>query len=121
MQQKILIIEDEKNIAEAEALILKGEYTTRIVTDGARAVAEAQSFQPDVILLDIMLPNTSGWEICDKIRKHPTLKATKIVMVTAKNQDNDEKKGMDVGADDYIMKPFEPDELRHVVRQVLED
>jgi len=119
MKLKVLIVEDEKNIAEAEALILKKEYETRIVIDGSKAVAEAESFRPDVILLDIMLPGKSGFEICNDLRRHPQLRNSKIVIVTAKNQDRDEAQGMNLGADDYIMKPFEPDELRHVVHQVL--
>ena len=119
MKKKILIVEDDKNIAEAESLILSKDYLTKNVFDGALAVKEAESFQPDAILLDIMLPHVSGFELCKQFKHHPTLKHTKIVMVTAKNQEQDEVKGLDIGADDYIMKPFEPDELRHVVRQVL--
>ena len=118
-KKKVLIVEDERNIADAEAMILQKDYSTRIVSDGASAVKEAESFHPDVILLDIMLPHVSGFELCRQFRKHHSLKSARIVMVTAKTQEQDEAKGMDFGADDYIMKPFEPDELRHVVKQVL--
>jgi len=119
MKSKILIVEDEKNIAEAEALILKNDYETKIVMDGAAAVKAAEEFRPNVILLDIMLPHISGFELCRMFKKHVAFRHTKIVMVTAKNQEKDEAEGMNIGADDYIMKPFEPDELRHVVKQVL--
>lgn len=118
-KKKILIVEDEKNIADAEAMILQKDYSTKIVSDGASAVKEAEAFHPDVILLDIMLPHVSGFELCREFRKHHSLKNAKIVMVTAKTQEQDEAKGLDLGADDYIMKPFEADELRHVVSQVL--
>ena len=73
----------------------------------------------DGIILDLMLPKVNGIEICRRLRSDESLTHTKIVMVTAKNQPADELKGMDIGADDYIMKPFEAEELLHVINQVL--
>ncbi len=80
---------------------------------------KAREIKPNLIVLDIMMPKMSGYEVCKAIKSDSAMSAVKIVMVTAKNQDKDEALGMDIGADDYIMKPFEPEELLHVVSQVL--
>ncbi len=119
MKQNILIIEDEENIARAQELILSAKYSTSIAKDGAEGLNKARKLKPDLIILDLMLPKVNGIEICRRIRADSELADTKVVMVTAKNQSADELKGMDIGADDYIMKPFEAEELMHVVSQVL--
>jgi len=75
--------------------------------------------KPAVVILDVMLPKKSGFDVCKELRADKSLKNTKIVMVTAKDQEKDEAVGMDLGADDYLMKPFEAIELTHIVRQVL--
>ena len=119
MKKSVLIIEDEKHIAEAQSLILSEIYKVHHAPDGAKGVEMANKLKPDVVLLDIMLPKMNGYEVCRKIRGNAELKGTKIIMVTAKNQQIDENTGISIGADDYIMKPFEADELKHVVEQVL--
>src|SRR3989344_4133650 len=119
MKKSVLIIEDEKHIAEAQSLILSELYRVHHAPDGAKGVEMANKLKPDVVILDIMLPKMSGYEVCRKIRSNAELKSTKIVMVTAKNQQIDESTGMGIGADDYIMQPFEADELKHVIDQVL--
>lgn len=119
MKKSVLIIEDEKHIADAQSLILEEHYRVHHAPDGAKGVDMANKLKPDVVILDIMLPKMSGYEVCRKIRSNAELKDTKIVMVTAKNQQIDETTGMGIGADDYIMKPFEADELKHVIEQVL--
>lgn len=116
---KVLVIEDEAHIADAEKLILQDEHRVFIANTGSEGLAMATKLRPEVIVLDIMLPHISGYEILQKLREDKTLSNTKIVMVTAKNEQADEDIGMDLGADDYIMKPFEPEELTHVVNQVL--
>ncbi len=120
MKKSVLIIEDEKHIAEAQSLILEEHYKVHHASDGEKGLEMANRLKPSVIILDIMLPKMSGYEVCRKIRGNAELKDTKIVMVTAKNQQIDENLGIGIGADDYIMKPFEADELKHVVQQVLD-
>jgi two-component system, OmpR family, alkaline phosphatase synthesis response regulator PhoP len=118
-KKQLLIIEDEEHIANAERIILENDYDVHISNDGLEGLKKAESLKPHVILLDIMLPGMNGFDICRKLRGNKQMRSTKIVMVTAKDQDKDEIMGMDLGADDYIMKPFEADELIHVVSQVL--
>ena len=115
----ILIVEDEVSIARAQELILSERYHVHLAHDGVAGLSKARELKPNLIVLDIMMPKMSGYEVCKAVKNDPELGGTKIVMVTAKNQDKDEDLGMDIGADDYIMKPFEPDELLHVVSQVL--
>ncbi|MFP4111890.1 MAG: response regulator transcription factor [Candidatus Woesearchaeota archaeon] len=116
----VLIVEDEENIAEAEKMILEDVFTVHVANDGEEGLRLAKEVKPDVIVLDLMLPKVDGLDVCKQIKAIPELSATKVVMVTAKNQQIDEEEGLDVGADDYIMKPFEPIELVHVITQVLE-
>ena len=119
MKKKVLIIEDEPNIARAEAIILGNQYQIHHAYDGEEGFRKAKEIKPDLIILDLMLPKRGGYDVCFNIRQDKELKDTKIIMVTAKNQPIDEDKGMLIGANDYIMKPFEPEELLHVVNQVL--
>lgn len=118
-KKTILIVEDDENIARAEELILQGDYIIHCAKDGAEGFEKAIKLKPHLIILDLMLPKIGGIEMCKKIKQENSLKNTKVVMVTAKNQPSDELKGFDTGADDYIIKPFEPDELKHVISQVL--
>lgn len=118
-KKTLLIIEDEENIANAQKLILEKDFNIHIAADGEQGLTKAQEVKPDVILLDLMLPKMNGIEVCKNIRTNKEISATKIVMVTARDQPQDEMQGMETGADDYIMKPFEADELKHVISQVL--
>jgi len=119
MKKDVLIIEDEPHIAKAEAIILGDDFNVHHAYDGEEGIKLAKQVKPHLIILDLMLPKRGGYDICFSLRQNPELKHTRIIMVTAKNQDIDEDKGMLVGADDYLMKPFEPEELLHVVRQVM--
>ena len=121
MKKRALIIEDELNIANAETLILSDEYDVHHATDGDEGLRKAKEIKPHLIILDLMLPKRNGYDVCYHLRQEKSLKGTKIVMVTAKNQSLDEDKGMFIGADDYIAKPFSPEELLHVVNQVMKD
>ena len=118
-KKTLLIIEDEDHIADAERMILEGDYDVHVANDGLEGLKKADELKPDVILLDIMMPGMNGFDVCKKLKSNSDFDNTRIVMVTAKDQPHDETKGMDFGADDYIMKPFEADELLHVVSQVL--
>ena len=119
MRKTIVIVEDDVNIAKAEALILQKEYDVHLAHDGETGHALVKQIKPDLVVLDLMLPKLHGYEVCKKIKSNPELACTKVIMVTAKNEERDEINGLDIGADDYIMKPFEGTELKHVVNQVL--
>ncbi|MBN1645623.1 response regulator [Candidatus Woesearchaeota archaeon] len=119
MKPTVLIVEDEEPIALAEKMMLEDLYDVHIAADGEEGLNKVKKLKPHAVVLDIMMPKMDGFEVCKHIRNDPSVRHTKIVMVTSKNQQLDEDKGMDYGADDYIMKPFEPDELLHVMNQVL--
>ena len=109
MLKKILIIEDDKSIAEIERDFLEiNGFETFIVADGIKGLKYASSGEYDLILLDLMLPNINGYEICKKIRGIIDIP---IIMVTARIEDIDKIRGLGLGADDYISKPFSPTEL----------
>ena len=108
-KQKILIVDDDNNIAELIALYLTKEcFETKIVNDGEEALREFASFRPDLIILDLMLPEVDGFDICKQVRQE---KNTPIIMVSAKKDDIDKIRGLGLGADDYMTKPFSPSEL----------
>ena len=108
-RQKILIVDDDNNIAELISLYLAKEcFETMIVNDGESALAAMNTFAPNLILLDLMLPGIDGFEICKQIRER---KNTPIIMVSAKKDDIDKIRGLGLGADDYMTKPFSPSEL----------
>ncbi|MBT4823579.1 response regulator [Candidatus Woesearchaeota archaeon] len=119
MKKSIVIVEDDINIAKAEAMILEKDYDVHLAHDGEAGHNLVVEKKPDIVILDLMIPKLHGYEVCKKIKSNPELANTKVVMVTAKNEDRDEAMGMDIGADDYIMKPFEGVELKHVITQVL--
>ncbi len=117
MPRKILIVEDETNIADLINLYLKKEgYETMVANDGGKALELYRLFRPDLVLLDIMLPVLDGWSVCAKIRETDT---TPIIMLTAKGETIDKVSGLEMGADDYIVKPFEMKELLARVHAVL--
>ena len=116
-KQKILIVDDDNNIAELISLYLTKEcYDTKIVNDGEEAVREFHSFQPNLILLDLMLPGMDGWQVCREIRKISTIP---IIMLTAKDETFDKVLGLELGADDYMTKPFDPKELIARIKAVI--
>jgi len=105
-QGKILAVDDDpNNIAILEELLAE-EYDLETTTSGEQALEVAQTFQPDVILLDIMMPGMDGYEVCQRLREYPSLAETKIIMVTAKGALEDRIKGYEAGANDFITKPF---------------
>lgn len=116
-KQKILIVDDDNNIAELISLYLTKEcFETRIVNDGEQALKEFSVFQPDLILLDLMLPGIDGYQVCREIRHTSDVP---IIMLSAKGETFDKVLGLELGADDYIIKPFDTKELVARVRAVL--
>lgn len=117
MSVKVLIVEDDKNIAELIRLYLEKEsYEVRIAEDGRAGVDAFYEFKPDMVLLDLMLPVMDGWSVCREIRKTDK---TPIIMLTAKDETFDKVMGLEMGADDYISKPFEMKEVIARIRAVL--
>ena len=109
MRKKALIVEDDINIAELLKIYLqKDGFETENAYDGGKAVALAETFRPDIILLDIMLPVMDGWQVCREVRKSSQVP---IIMLTAKGESMDKISGLEMGADDYVTKPFDPKEL----------
>ncbi|SDA76288.1 DNA-binding response regulator, OmpR family, contains REC and winged-helix (wHTH) domain [Lachnospiraceae bacterium G11] len=116
-KQKILIVDDDNNIAELISLYLTKEcYETMIVNDGESAVAAVDTFAPNLILLDLMLPGIDGYQVCREVR---TKSQIPIIMLSAKGEIFDKVLGLEMGADDYMEKPFDTKELVARVKAVL--
>lgn len=117
MSKRALVVEDDANIAELLRLYLtKDGFDVMIAADGNKGEADFDLFQPDVVLLDLMLPGKDGWEVCRTIRSKSS---TPIIMLTAKGETNDKVAGLEMGADDYVTKPFEVKELIARVHAVM--
>ena len=116
-KQKILIVDDDNNIAELISLYLTKEcFETKIVNDGEQALREFDSFHPDLLLLDLMLPGIDGYQVCRELRHTSDVP---IIMLSAKGETFDKVLGLELGADDYFIKPFDAKELVARVRAVL--
>lgn len=116
-KHKIMIVDDDKHIAELISLYLTKEgYNTKEIDNGIEAVECNSSFHPDLILLDLMLPGMDGYKVCTEIRKNSNVP---IIILTAKGETFDKVLGLELGADDYIVKPFDPKELVARVKAVL--
>jgi len=121
MTYKILIAEDEPNIViSLDFLLRRNGYQVLTAADGDEALRQIDEFRPDLILLDIMLPLKNGFEVCQRIRENPDWRNTKIVMLTAKGREVEVVKGLALGADVYITKPFATKELLANIKRLLE-
>ena len=117
---KVLVIEDEDNIALAlDFLMTREGYAPDRIANGGEAMARIRETHPDLVLLDVMLPEISGYEICQSMRMDPSLSDVKILMMTARGSAIERRKGIALGADGFIAKPFELKELRDEVRRLL--
>jgi DNA-binding response OmpR family regulator len=115
---RILIVDDEPNIAASlEFLLQRGGYEVRVAHNGEEALAEARSFGPQLVLLDVMMPKLNGYEVCQRLREEG--RPVKIVMLTARGREVDAEKGKALGADLYVTKPFSTRELVAQVRELL--
>ncbi len=120
MSERILIVDDEPDIVELLEYNLRQQgYTVATARDGASALAEVRRHRPDLILLDLMLPDVAGTEVCRRIRKDETTDNVPIMMITARGEEIDRVVGFELGADDYVTKPFSPRELVLRVQAVL--
>lgn len=119
-KQRICVIEDEDDIAELIRLTLEqARFETMLLRNGAQAIQKIKSFKPDLILLDLMLPDTDGLDICKSLKKDPVLSHIPVIMLTAKGTEMDRIVGFELGADDYIVKPFSTRELVLRIKAIL--
>lgn len=116
-QSKLLVVDDDPNICELLRLYFEKEgYQVKTASDGFEGVSIFKNFDPDLVLLDIMMPRKGGWQVCREIRE---VSAKPIIMITAKNETFDKVLGLELGADDFIVKPFDMKELSARVKAVL--
>ena len=120
-KRRVLVVEDEDNIAIAlDYLITREGYDYDRLANGSDAMTHIRKTHPDLVLLDVMLPEVSGYEICQEMRRDPTLSDVKILIMTARGSAIERRKGLALGADGFISKPFELKDLREQVRRLLE-
>ena len=121
MNEKILIADDEPNILVSLEYLMKREgFAVSVARDGEEALAAIVQERPALVLLDVMMPKKTGFEVCQEVRANDAVKDTLIVMLTAKGRDTDVAKGLGLGADAYVLKPFSTRELVQTVRALLE-
>lgn len=120
MSKRILIADDEPNIVVSLEFLMKREgFDVQVAVDGEAALQAIAAHMPDLILLDVMLPKKDGFEVCQHIRANPAWQAIKVVMLTAKGRDTEVSKGLALGADAYMTKPFSTRDLVAQVRALL--
>lgn len=121
MAKKVLIVDDEANIViSLEFLMQQAGYQVEVARTGDEALAKVQQFGPDLVLLDVMLPGPNGFEILQQVRQNPDWAAMAIIMLTAKGRDVEVTKGLALGANAYITKPFSTRDLLAEVRRCLD-
>lgn len=121
MARKVLIADDEPNILLSLEFLMKREgYQVVVAKDGQEALDTIAREKPDLVLLDAMMPKKTGYEVCNEVRSNADYKNTLILMLTAKGRDTDIAKGMALGADAYMVKPFSTKELAQKVKELLE-
>ena len=119
--KRILIVDDEKDLVSLVALHMRmAGYEVFVANDGWTAIDVCRENKPDLIILDLMLPKLSGWEVCRRLREDESIKDTAVLMLSARGETDDKVRGFGVGADDYVTKPFSPKELVARVKRLLE-
>ena len=117
---KILVVDDEEHIRQLVTLYLEKEgFAVETAGDGRAALSRVNAFKPDLVVLDLMLPELDGWHVCRELRRSPLTESLPIIMLTARDDMIDRILGLELGADDYLTKPFNPRELVARVRAVL--
>ena len=120
MTKKILIVDDEPNIVISLEFLMKKEgFEVAVAVDGEEALAKVDSFRPDLVLLDVMMPKKSGFEVCEALRADPDMAGLLVVMLTAKGRETEVAKGLAIGADAYVTKPFSTKDLVVKVKGML--
>ncbi|MGC2777888.1 MAG: response regulator [Bradyrhizobium sp.] len=120
MARSVLIADDEPNIVRSlQFLMTKAGYDVRVARDGEQVLEEIAKAQPDLVLLDVMMPKRDGFDLCQTIRANPAWAGVRVIMLTAKGRDIEREKGLAMGADDYITKPFSTKDVVAQVARVL--
>jgi len=121
MAKSVLIADDEPNIILSLKFIMEqAGYDVRVARDGDDAMAQMAQYPPDLVLLDVMMPKLTGYDVCQAIRANPDYAGTHIIMVTAKGREAEREQGLAVGADDYVTKPFSTRDVLKQVQSLLE-
>lgn len=122
MSQRVLIVDDEPNILiSVEYLMKQAGFEVSVAKDGEEALERIRSDRPDLVVLDVMMPKLNGLEVCERVRADPQLAGMRILMLTAKGREPEMKKGLGLGADDYVTKPFSTRDLVMRVKSLLAD
>ena len=120
MARSVLVVDDEPNIVlSLEFLMRQAGYDVRVARDGEAALKAIEDDPPALVLLDVMMPKRDGFDVCQTIRANPKWKGVRVVLLTAKGRDIEREKGMALGADDYITKPFSTREVMQKIKQLL--
>ena len=121
MSKRILIVDDEPHIViPVEFLMRREGYEVTVERDGEAGLAAIRAQPPDLVILDVMMPKLNGFEVCEAVRADPALSAVRVLMLTAKGREAEKKKGLELGADAYVAKPFSTHDLVATVRSLLE-
>ncbi len=119
-KNRILVVEDEESLLKLESILLSSKgYNVTGVMDGKSALEEVMANRPDLVILDIMLPEIDGFEVCRRIRENPTTSTIPVVMLTAKKNSQDVARGAEVGANAYLTKPFKSAKVIEVIEELL--
>ena len=122
MTRTVLVVDDEPNIVlSLQFLIEQAGYHVLVARDGEAALKAVEEHEPDLVLLDVMLPKRDGFDVCETIRANPAWKDIRVIMLTAKGRDNEREKGLAVGADAYITKPFSTREAMEQIKRLLNE
>jgi len=121
MSRRVLVVEDEPHIVESLSFLMKqAGFEVAIARDGAAAIRVIESRPPDLVLLDVMLPRRDGFDVCQTIRANPDWNGVRIVILSAKGREQERRKGLELGADDYVTKPFSTRDVVERVRGLLD-
>ncbi len=120
MSQSILIVDDEQYIVTSLSFVMKSAgFEVDSANDGEAALEKIQANKPDLVILDVMMPKKDGFEVCETVRADPDLNSVRIMMLTAKGRDSERQKGLALGADDYLSKPFSTRDILKRAKEML--
>jgi DNA-binding response OmpR family regulator len=120
MSDQILVVDDEPFILRSLTFVLRKEgFDVLEARDGEEAMEQIRAHRPAVVFLDVMMPKKNGYEVCEEVKSDEELESTFVIMLTAKGQESDRDKGLAVGADEYMTKPFSPSKITERVREIL--